>query len=137
MKKLHRVPDFKPTEGRALIGLVESDTGQYLIAIHYSLSDYCSLPIFKLAARNMRVNSIALQLAETHNHVSPREKGKISITYLINHYTILVVVTNNQVLFQYRFNVIIDSIELVHKLFDLLNILCVLFSIIPDCSPSR
>lgn len=80
MKKLHRTPDFKPTEGRALIGLVESDTGQYLIAIYYSLSDYCSLPIFKPAVRNMRVNSIALQLAETHNHASPREERKRSVT---------------------------------------------------------
>lgn len=34
VKKLHS--DFKLTEERALIGLVESDMGQYLIAIHYS-----------------------------------------------------------------------------------------------------
>lgn len=81
MKKKNHRADFKPTEGRALIGLVESDTKQYLIAIHYSLSHYCSLSIF--VVWNMRVKSITLQLAETHDHAL-REREAL-IFHILTH----------------------------------------------------
>lgn len=84
-----RSPDFKPTEEHVLIGLVESDMGQYLIAIYYSFVGL--LFVAYLQAHDMKhARVIALQLAETYDYVSPRDEEREAL----RNYTILVAVTN-------------------------------------------